>query len=96
MGGDEIQSLPFASEQASLNFAYMYTGLTVGHVIDRYILARRLHIKAFRLPQLRICVIFLCLTTRCAAVLCRYSAWGVPLAVAGVYIAAPALPMKVE
>ena len=68
---DEIKSLPFASDQAALNFAYFYTALTVGHVLDRHILTRRIHIPAF-----------------------RYSAWSIPLAVAGVYIASPALPMK--
>lgn len=45
---DEIKSLPFASDQAALNFAYFYTALTAGHILDRHILTRRIHIKAFR------------------------------------------------
>eukprot|EP01083_Nonionella_stella_P199933 732770_1 len=68
---DEIKSLPFASDQAALNFAYFFTAITAGHVIDMHLLRRRNHIRLF-----------------------RYSAWAIPLAVAGVYIATPALPMK--
>ena len=45
---EDIKSLPFASDQAAINFAYFYTALTVGHVLDRHILTRRAHIKAFR------------------------------------------------
>merc|ERR1712187_1062922 len=45
---EEIKSLPFASDQAAMNFAYFYTALTIGHVLDRHILTRRIHIKAFR------------------------------------------------
>ena len=48
MGDDEIKPLPFASDDAAINFAYFYTALTVGHVLDRYIINKRMHVKGFR------------------------------------------------
>mmetsp|Transcript_13478 Transcript_13478/g.21215 ORF Transcript_13478/g.21215 Transcript_13478/m.21215 type:complete len:95 (+) Transcript_13478:100-384(+) len=72
MGDDEeIKSLPFVSDKATINFAVLQIALCGGHILDRHILTRRMHIRAF-----------------------RYAAWVVPLSVAGVYIAQPALPMK--
>eukprot|EP00485_Elphidium_margaritaceum_P009760 CAMPEP_0202704170 /NCGR_PEP_ID=MMETSP1385-20130828/16905_1 /ASSEMBLY_ACC=CAM_ASM_000861 /TAXON_ID=933848 /ORGANISM="Elphidium margaritaceum" /LENGTH=98 /DNA_ID=CAMNT_0049362139 /DNA_START=112 /DNA_END=408 /DNA_ORIENTATION=- len=48
MGGDEIQSLPFASDRAVMNFAAIYSSLVIGHVAERWFFGRRNHIRAFR------------------------------------------------